>query len=99
MALRHTHAYQSQGMTQEPWLGPDLMTVLDRAKTDGFRQVLLVPVGFLTDHVETLYDLDIEAKQEAQARGLRLLRCPCPNLHEKLIRAVVDVASPLLAQH
>jgi ferrochelatase len=95
-ALAHTHAFQSQGMSQEAWLGPELSVVFDQAKQEGFRQVLVVPVGFLADHVETLFDLDIEAKQLAQARGLSLMRCRCPNLHDKLIEAIVGVAAAMM---
>lgn len=99
-ALPSMLAFQSQGMSEEPWLGPDLPTVFDRAKTTGAEGVIVVPVGFPAEHVETLYDLDIEAKQIAEERGLWLARVPCLDTDVKLIEAmcaVVDDARRRLA--
>lgn len=90
-ALPSILAFQSQGMTEEPWLGPDLPTVFERAKATGAEGVLLVPIGFPTEHVETLYDLDIEAKQIARQQGLWLERVPCLNTAEPLIDALCDL--------
>ena len=84
-AIPHMLAYQSQGMTSDAWLGPDLPTVFQRAKNTGARGVVVLPVGFLCDHVETLYDLDIEAVQIAREYGLWFRRAPCPNTHPLLL--------------
>ena len=73
-------AFQSQGLSQGPggrpmpWLGPTLEETFDAVKADGKRRVLVAPIGFLADHVEILYDVDVEAKALAAARGLDLVR-------------------------
>ena len=94
-ALPPIFAFQSQGMTSDPWLGPDLPTVFARASQSGAQGVIVIPVGFLTDHVETLYDLDIEAKVIAHEHGLWLERAPCLNASDALIDAVVAVVERL----
>ena len=89
--LPHMLAFQSQGMTADPWLGPDLPTVFARAKSTGARSVVLLPIGFLSDHVETLYDLDIEARTLAGEAGLGFHRVPCLNEADGLISAMENV--------
>ena len=69
-----TFAYQSQGRSPEPWLGPDVESTLDRLAGDGVSGVVIAPIGFLSDHVETLYDIDIEFAARADKLGLRLER-------------------------
>ena len=69
-------AYQSQGEGGGEWLGPTLDGVLEAAKTSGKRDVVVAPVGFLADHVETLYDLDVEALAVASRLGLGFSRAP-----------------------
>ncbi|MFW5740496.1 MAG: ferrochelatase [Myxococcota bacterium] len=90
-ALPSMLAFQSQGMSSEPWLGPDLPTVFERAKNTGAEGVLIVPVGFPAEHVETLYDLDIEAVDIAKEAGLWLERIPCLDTDSGLIEALADV--------
>jgi ferrochelatase len=63
-------AYQSAGRTPEPWLGPDLLTVLAELPAEGVDGVVVCPVGFVSDHLEILYDLDIEARGTAEGVGL-----------------------------
>lgn len=94
--LPHMHAFQSQGMTTDPWLGPDLPSVFQRAKNTGATTVVLLPVGFVADHVETLYDLDIEAKAIATELGLGVVRVPCLNTVDGLIEAVANVVGRAL---
>lgn len=94
--LPHILAFQSQGMTSDPWLGPDLPTVFERAKNTGARSVVMLPVGFLADHVETLYDLDIEAKAIAADLGLGFHRVPCLNAADGLIDAMEAVVRRLI---
>jgi ferrochelatase len=96
-ALPSILAFQSQGMTADPWLGPDLPTVFDRAKSTGARGVLVMPIGFLAEHVETLYDLDIEARALAEERALAFHRTPCPGTHPDLLEALEAVARRMLA--
>ncbi|MBI4463469.1 MAG: ferrochelatase [Acidobacteria bacterium] len=84
-------AYQSQGATAEPWLGPTVESVLEKLAAAGARQVLLVPIGFVADHVEVLYDIDIAFRQFAEARGLQLRRTESLNDSPTLIRALASV--------
>jgi protoporphyrin/coproporphyrin ferrochelatase len=90
-------AFQSQGMGGGEWLGPDLHASLDAARAAGKKHVLVAPIGFLADHVEILYDLDIEAKALAAERGLSLTRTRSLNAEGGLIDALENVARPLLA--
>jgi protoporphyrin/coproporphyrin ferrochelatase len=72
-------SYQSAGRSPEPWLGPQLPEHLEMLAEKGIRDVVSVPVGFVSDHVEILYDIDIQAKQVASERGIRLERPPALN--------------------
>jgi ferrochelatase len=85
-------AYQSAGHTQEEWLRPDLKELFPRLATLGAREVLVVPVQFLADHLEVLYDLDIAAADEARAAGLRYRRIAMPNTQAAFIRALATIA-------
>jgi ferrochelatase len=85
-------AYQSQGADGGEWLGPDLRQTLERLAQGGVRQVTLSPFGFLADHVETLYDLDIEARAWASGFGLGFERVPALNTAPGLIDALSNVA-------
>ena len=90
--LQHWHlAYQSHGATEEPWLGPSLEELLQQVAAQGQRQVLLVPVGFVCDHMEILYDIDIAAQRMAQANGLFLTRTTSLNTSPHFIEALADV--------
>ncbi|HLV67469.1 MAG TPA: ferrochelatase [Polyangiaceae bacterium] len=85
-------AYQSQGLSGGSWLGPDLRTELERAAQEGARRVVIAPIGFLADHVETLYDLDVEARTVAEALGLAFVRVPALNTDPGLVAALAAVA-------
>jgi ferrochelatase len=89
-------AYQSQGADGGEWLGPDLRQTFEQLASGGVRQVTLSPVGFLADHVETLYDLDIEARGWARTLGLGFERVPALNTHPGLINALARVAGRAL---
>ncbi len=67
-------AYQSQGMTSERWLGPTVESFLDRWAQEGVAEVVIDPVGFVCDHVEILYDIDIAFRDYGAARGIRVIR-------------------------
>jgi ferrochelatase len=84
-------AYQSQGRSAEPWLGPTVESVLDDLQHEGHRHVLVAPIGFVSDHVETLYDIDIELKTRAQSKGVQLERMPMLNASPPLIEVLVSV--------
>jgi ferrochelatase len=95
-------AFQSQGMSRGPggkpveWLGPDLIATIDACQDRGDTHVLFAPIGFLADHVEILYDLDIEACAWVEARGMRYHRTPSLNDSERLARILARLAGPLL---
>jgi ferrochelatase len=73
-------AWQSAGRTPEPWLGPELLAVIrDLAASEHGDGVLVCACGFVSDHLEVLYDLDIEAKAQAESLGLAFGRTPCVN--------------------
>jgi len=84
-------AYQSQGRSSEPWLGPTVESAIEELAREGRTQVLVAPIGFLCDHVETLYDIDIELKQLAANKGIRLERMAMLNDSPAMIEALVDV--------
>jgi len=95
--VRTAVAFQSQGFgAPGEWLGPDLAAVLDEAAARGDARVVFAPIGFLADHVEILYDLDIEAAAMARERGLTSVRAPSLNDDDDLVDILVDVARPLL---
>ena len=89
--------YQSQGADGGEWLGPDLHAVLRDCQAQGKRRIVLAPFGFLADHVETLYDLDVEARGWAEELGLSLVRVPALNTDERFIAALANVAERALA--
>lgn len=84
-------AYQSQGRSNEPWLGPTVEEALDLLHQEGHRQVVVAPIGFICDHVETLYDIDIELRQRASRLGMRLERMPMLNDRPALVEVLVDI--------
>jgi ferrochelatase len=84
-------AYQSQGRSGERWLGPTVEATVEELARAGQRQVLVAPIGFLCDHVETLYDIDIELKQLATGRGIQLERIAMLNDSSPMIETLVDV--------
>jgi ferrochelatase len=88
----YTLVYQSQGADGGDWLGPDLQSALRSVQARGRRQVVVAPVGFVSDHVETLYDLDVEAKAWAGELGLEFTRVPALNTAPVLISALAAVA-------
>ncbi|MGQ9520666.1 MAG: ferrochelatase [Candidatus Fervidibacter sp.] len=83
-------AYQSA--SGEDWLGPDILQVLEEFAKEGHRQVLVAPVGFLCDHLEVLYDIDIEAKEKARELDIVLRRIEMPNTDPLLITALFDIS-------
>jgi ferrochelatase len=86
-----TVAYQSQGEGGGDWLGPTVADVLQSVRESGKRDVVLAPVGFLADHVETLFDLDVEAKAIAESLGLGFARVPALNDSSALVEALAGV--------
>ncbi len=92
-----TFAFQSQGMSGGPWLGPTVEDTLVALKEDGQVGVFLQPIGFLCDHVEVLYDIDIGFRNFAEERRLRLWRAESLNDSPLLARALAEIARVRLA--
>ena len=84
-------AWQSAGRTPEPWLGPDLLEVIRGLPADGADTVVVCPAGFTSDHLEVLYDIDIEARRVADEAGLRLERTASINDDAKVMAALAGV--------
>jgi ferrochelatase len=88
-------AFQSAGMSGGDWLGPDLRTSLEGLSKRGVKSVVVAPIGFLADHVEILYDLDIEARTWAGELGIVLYRSASLNAGDALVDALAVVAQNL----
>jgi protoporphyrin/coproporphyrin ferrochelatase len=85
-------AYQSvSAAAREPWLRPSVEEAMDGLVADGVTSVVVDPIGFIADHVETLYDNDVEHRAHADSVGLEFHRCLCLNEHPGLIAALADV--------
>jgi ferrochelatase len=93
-----TFAFQSQGMSGGAWLGPRVEDTILGLKEKGHRDVFVQPIGFLCDHVEVLYDIDIGFKQFAEAQDMRLWRAESLNDSSLLAAALAEVARTRLAQ-
>jgi ferrochelatase len=91
-------AFQSQGASGGPWIGPSVEQTLDAIAAAGVKTLLLQPIGFLCDHVEILYDVDILFRGYARERGIRLERPESLNASTTLARAVADLARQSLSQ-
>ncbi|MCL5671303.1 MAG: ferrochelatase [Acidobacteria bacterium] len=86
-------AFQSQGMTSEPWIGPTVDSLIDEFAEQGCRQVLLAPIGFVSDHVEVLYDIDITCREYGQQKGVHVVRPESLNASPVLIRCLASIVS------
>jgi protoporphyrin/coproporphyrin ferrochelatase len=84
-------AFQSASATGEPWLGPDILEELDELAARGVRRVLLCPIGFVSDHLEILWDLDVEASERAAELGLELERIGSLNDEPVFIRGLAEL--------
>ncbi|HEX5410520.1 MAG TPA: ferrochelatase [Terriglobia bacterium] len=86
-------AFQSQGMTSEPWAGPAVESLIDEFAKKGSRRVLLAPIGFVSDHVEILYDIDVAFREYGQKRGVCVVRPESLNASPLLIRCLASIVS------
>jgi ferrochelatase len=93
---RFERAYQSAGRTPEPWIGPDLGSVIEQLSRGGTRKVLVVPIGFVCDHTEILFDIDIQAARIARDAGTSLRRTESLNTSPTFIRALEDIVRNML---
>jgi ferrochelatase len=100
--LRHQRwslAYQSRsGRPSDPWLEPDINRALRDHAARGEKQIVVAPIGFVCDHVEVLYDLDIEARKVAENLSVKFVRVSCPNDHPTFIRMIADVIEANIAK-
>jgi ferrochelatase len=86
-------AFQSASPTGEPWLGPDILEELERLHAQGVRRVLVAPIGFVADHLEILWDLDIEAREKAAQLGVELDRIESLNDDPAFIHVLAGLAT------
>jgi protoporphyrin/coproporphyrin ferrochelatase len=86
-------AFQSASPTGEPWLGPDILDELDALHARGVERVLVCPIGFVSDHLEILWDIDVEARERAAELGLELERIESLNDDPDFIRGLADLVS------
>jgi ferrochelatase len=89
---RWSLAYQSRsGRPTDPWLEPEIGQAIRNHAANGDKQIVVAPIGFVCDHVEVLYDLDIDAKKIAADLGVALIRASCPNDHPTFIRMIAEI--------
>jgi ferrochelatase len=86
--LKWYMAFQSKGSEPEEWMGPDVESVLMELSKKKVREVLIVPIGFVSDHIEILYDIDIVYRKKAESLGMILKRSPSLNLSERFLDAL-----------
>jgi ferrochelatase len=84
-------SYQSESPTGEPWLGPDILDHLTDLHATGVRDVLVCPVGFVSDHLEIRWDIDVEAQERARELGMTLQRIEMPNADPEFVRALASL--------
>jgi ferrochelatase len=92
-------AFQSAGATSEPWLGPDAEEVVTELANEGHKTFLLVPIGFVSDHVEILFDIDVEYQELARRLGVQLERTASLNDDPGLVAAVAAEVQASAAEH
>lgn len=91
-------AFQSAGRTGEAWLGPDILAEIRRLAGTGLTELVVCPVGFVADHLEVLYDIDIEAQGVAREVGVRIERARSMNADPIFIAGLADVAAAALSE-
>jgi ferrochelatase len=84
-------AFQSRGMGPEEWLGPDVESILSELSGQKVREILMIPIGFVADHIEVLYDIDILYRERAESMGMVLKRTPSLNFSEGFIEALSQI--------
>jgi ferrochelatase len=86
------------GPPHQPWLEPDVNDRLEELAADGIRTVVAVPIGFVSDHMEVVYDLDTEARATAERLGLELVRVPTVGTHATFVSDLVDALEERAAE-
>jgi ferrochelatase len=92
-------SYQSASPTGEPWLGPDILDHLDDLRSRGVNDVLVCPVGFVSDHLEIRWDIDVEAQERARELGMSLRRIEMPNADREFVRALAQLVEREVGAH
>jgi ferrochelatase len=90
-------SFQSESPTGEPWLGPDILDHLESLRRQGVDRVLVCPVGFVSDHLEIRWDLDVEAQEKAAELGMRLERIEMPNSDPAFVRTLAGIVKRALS--
>jgi ferrochelatase len=90
-------SFQSESPTGEPWLGPDILDHLESLRGQGVERVLVCPVGFVSDHLEIRWDLDVEAQEKAADMGMQLERVDMPNADPTFVRTLAGIARRALS--
>ena len=90
-------SFQSESPTGEPWLGPDILDHLESLHRQGVESVLVCPVGFVSDHLEIRWDLDVEAQEKAAELGLRLERIEMPNADPGFVKTLAGIVERALS--
>ena len=84
-------SFQSESPTGEPWLGPDILDHLEALRATGVDDVLICPIGFVSDHLEIRWDIDVEAREKAAELGMRLERIEMPNADPAFVRTLAGI--------
>jgi ferrochelatase len=95
---RWSFAFQSASPTGEAWLGPDILDALRDLASKNVRDVGVCPIGFVADHLEILYDLDVEARDLARSLGMRLARTASLNAEPAFVEVLAEIARATLSQ-
>jgi ferrochelatase len=90
-------SFQSESPTGEPWLGPDILDHLESLRRQGVERVLVCPVGFVSDHLEIRWDLDVEAREKAAELELELERIEMPNADPAFVRTLAGIVNRTLS--
>jgi ferrochelatase len=90
-------SFQSESPTGEPWLGPDILDHLEALRRQGVEHVLVCPVGFVSDHLEIRWDLDVEAQEKAAELGLKVERIEMPNADPGFVRTLAGIVRRVLS--
>ena len=91
-------SYQSESATGEPWLGPDILDHLAALHEQGVRDLLVCPIGFVADHLEIRWDIDVEAAEKADELGMRLERIEMPNADPAFVAILARLVVKALAE-
>src|SRR5262249_18932635 len=93
---RYDQAFQSAGRTPEPWIGPDVRALVQERAANGTRGFLVVPIGFVCDHTEVLFDIDVEAAEVARQSAATLRRTKSLNTSPTFIAMLEDIVRKMM---